>query len=161
MSRIQGICNEVKDHVPEILRDREALTRDQPWLALPTDARLDHIPQLVEALVDACVCAETDRATREHAVRTAMEHGVQRRDHGFEDDLLFREYHLLREAIWRGMQKRRRKDHAAFDAIARIDAGITVATRASLEGFHGRADDEELVRGLVAMGPWPAPEAGA
>jgi hypothetical protein len=90
-------------------------------------------------------------------VRAAVAHGDQRRSQGVGDDAMFREYHALRAALWRYLQKVSMPSSEALTAITRVDVVITVATTAALRGYH-RADmlastdwDAEVLR-YVATG---------
>ncbi len=62
-------------------------------------------------------------------------------------DLLYREYHLLRTFLWEWIRARWGAMGDAHEAILLLDAAITLATSASLRGYH-RAT-------LEARNRWP------
>lgn len=158
------ICLTVRDHIPEILEDWQTLLDDRPWLELPEDVGLDHLPEVVDSLVDVAVRDSADGDDPRYAVVAyAIKHGRHRRQQGYDDHSLFQEFHLLREAIWMGIRRRYPQDPSTFEAIGRLDSAITAATRASLHGFHmGKGAGEDLVDRLVEECSWPLPpeEAG-
>jgi hypothetical protein len=157
--RVVHICKEVGEHRDDVLQDWKELIGRRPWLEPPQQFTVDHLPQLIDALVAAATCAADASAPRKAVVRFGLKHGDTRREADFPDHVLFKELHLLREAIWEGMKRRHGGDTAAYEAISRIDATITAATRASLHGFHRDEWDDEDVESLVMECPWP-PELG-
>jgi hypothetical protein len=128
-------CDEVKAHLPEILVEWHAITSENPWLSMPADARVDHLPDLINALNDAALCLPSDSTARLRLFTAAAAHGKDRRIHDFPDKLLLTEYYLLREAVWRYIRRVAPPDEAGF-AIMLIDSAITLASRASLYGYH-------------------------
>lgn len=150
------ICEDVRDHLPAILDDWRELIAERPWLELPPDIDLDHLPSLVDALLDAVKCGKTESdRPRRAVIEYALRHGSDRRSHGLEDHVLFQEFHLLREAIWAGIRRRHGASGTAFAAIGRIDAVITAATRGSLHGYHRVEWDDSVVESLVGECSWP------
>ena len=79
----------------------------------------------------------------------AAEHGRQSKRSGDGSEaLILTEYHLVRTVIWRHLQRRYGDDASlAVAAISRLDTAITLATQASLLGFHYEI--------LEARGEWP------
>ncbi len=161
------ICEQINDDADEISRDvleRWAKIADhEPWLALPGDLSFDHLPDLVRGLASAAACGRKRRDVHPEPIRMALKHGETRRNDGFDEDLVFREYHLLRRAIWDYIRERWGKERDAVDAIMRLDSGITVSTAASLRGFHrdtleaaGRWDS--VVQELFEDWPFPDEE---
>lgn len=142
-----ALCGTLSQRVPEIMVEWSALTTEEPWFSLPPDERVDSLPRVVLAMVRASLCSPSDSATLREHVWAAAEHGATRREQAFPQELVFTEYYLLREAIWRYLQKVAPVSEAT-SAILRLDHAITLATRASIQGYHRR----ELTR----MGRWPA-----
>ena len=130
-------CEELKAHLAEVLVEWHAITGEQPWLSMPAEVRIDHLPELIRELSDAALRAPADRAARLRALSTAVAHGEDRRLRGFSDNLLFTEYYLLREAVWRYIRQLWPLEEAG-PAIMRIDSAITLASRAALYGYHSR-----------------------
>ena len=133
--RMRLPCDEVKANLPEILVEWHAITCENPWLSMPADARIDHLPDLIHALNDAALCLPNDSTARLRLFTAAATHGKDRRIHGFPDKLLLTEHYLLREAMWRYLRQIALPDEAGF-AIMLIDSAITLASRASLYGYH-------------------------
>lgn len=155
MPASRRLIAEVGEQIPDILSDWQTLTGTHPWLQLPERLDLDHLPELVHALIDTCI--GRDGSPKRQVVEAGLLHGRHRSKQQYPDHLLFREYHLLREAIWRGMHRRHPHVRETVSAISRIDAAITVATRASLQGYHRRTWDDDVVEKLVEESVWPEP----
>ena len=143
---MKEICESVRGHVPEIVREWEQLVWDSPWMGLPRAHRINGLPDLIVGLVEASLGDPEDLERHRQKVAAAVEHGVQRRAQGVDEHLVLTEYHLLREAMWRYLRRRYGPSDAATEAIMRIDTAITLATRASLQGYYR---DE-----LEAAGRW-------
>lgn len=160
MKNLQNVCDVLRDNISDVISDFNNVVQREPWLSLPPDLRLNSIPDLVHALLDAMVCDPADEQARRDAVHTAIEHGQMRAEQGFEDDLIFMEYHFLRGAVWEGIQRHFGRKRTALEVISRFDAAITVATSASLRGFHRASYEEQgkwdnAVDWLVTDAPWP------
>lgn len=143
--------DQLRDALPRILADWLELPREEPWLAMPAEHRVDSFPEVTGALLDAALGPRGDAAAAEALTVAAAKHGRHRRDQGFAQELLFAEYYLLREALWRTIQSvppAHAVDDASLTAMLHLDGAISVATRASITGYHR---DE-----LEAMGKWPA-----
>ncbi|MFL5577325.1 MAG: hypothetical protein ACJ79S_15310 [Gemmatimonadaceae bacterium] len=119
---------------------------------MPDELEVGSFPEVVRAILDAALGPRGDLVAAEAMTTAAAQHGRQRRRQGFAHELLFTEYYLLREVLWRTLK---RVAHAAdglddrsLHAILHLDGAICVATRASITGYH---QDE-----LEAMGRWPA-----
>jgi hypothetical protein len=128
-------CEELKAHLAEVLVEWHELTGEQPWLSMPSDVRIDHLPDLIRELSDAALRTPADLTARLNALSAAVAHGEGRRLHGFSDGLLFTEYYLLRQAMWRYIRENWPPEEAG-PAIMRIDTAITLASRAALYGYH-------------------------
>ena len=143
------VCDDLKAHLPEIVREWEEITHEEPWTSLPKAHRLDELPAVTIGLFDAALCEPTEPDAHRQKVLAAVLHGEQRREHGLPDAVLLTEFYLLREAIWRYLK--RTKDAVLADAaILRIDNAIMLATRAALVGFH-RAEYETRQRWPLAV----------
>lgn len=143
---MKDVCDYLTERIGEILVEWNALTVERPWHELPETHRLDSLPEVITGLIEAAVCSPDDVEAHRAKVQAAAEHGFQRRDQGFEHDLLLTEYYLMREAIWRVL--RRDESLARAEAILLIDSAMNLATRASFAGYHR----EEYQR----AGKWPA-----
>ncbi len=119
----------------------ERLCCDAPWDALPENHRVDALPGVLAAAIDAA-SKSSERSCRTAVVDAAIKHGQDRRAQGFELQVLFTEFYFLREAIWRTLRKI--TDAAsAYDAVLPIDHALTVATRATVAGYHRQEFEEQ------------------
>ncbi len=149
--RRDEICREMRAAngpiVDGVLERWDTIRKAEHWLELPDELSHDHLPDLVAAVIEAAVCTEFAEAPLRAVVMAAAEHGDQRRAAGFAEGLIFREYYLLRSALWTVLEARWGAEPGVFDVLARVDSSITAATGGSLRGFHR----EEL----EARGEWP------
>ncbi len=134
------------------MRDWDAIAASAAWLDVPQPMDEDGLSDLIRLLAEAARDRERgEEGASKALIRAALIHGRERRGNGFSEDLLFREYHLLRRGLWERLREVGPRD--AADAILRIDAEITMATAASLHGFHTEGTptvDEELVEQLAS-----------
>ncbi|MBW3535781.1 MAG: hypothetical protein KY453_11300 [Gemmatimonadetes bacterium] len=159
MDRLRPILEDLRETTDLIVERWSERVQAQPWLSLPEEAKLDHVPELVEALIGALLGEPSAEEARTEAVRMAVRHGRHRRDEGLKDDVLHREHHLLRASIWDVIRERHGSDPACFEAIALIDVASTMTTTGSLHGYHqdGADDRDATVDRLAEEGPWPEP----
>lgn len=124
---------------------------------LPSGLDLNSLPDLIRHLA-AAAPAGPDDPTAEAMIRVAFEHGRHRREEGYPDVVLFREYHLLRRFLWDELKASDSPQDAIVGAILRIDTAMTIATAGSVHGFHfvdHSIDEEALIRRLLA--DWQPP----
>lgn len=136
---------DLKANAHRIVEAWDQAAHGEPWLSLPKDYRIDHLPRVISGLAEASLCNPHDVDAHRSQLWAAAKHGAERRRHGFSEHMLFREYHLLRHIIWRYLQ--RQGYTKQVEAITRIDTAISLATTASLRGFY-RSEFEE-------RGEWP------
>ena len=143
------VCEDLKAHVDELVAEWATVAGEVPQLDLPIDHQIGELPGLIIGLADAALCAPGDGAAHLAKVMAAAEHGRRRKESGSgSEGLILTEYHLMRTVIWRHLQRRYADDSSlAVAAIARLDTAITLATQASLLGFHHEV--------LEARGEWP------
>lgn len=96
------------------------------------------IDSLSAALMDlaaapASLVAAAERACERAAVAYGRELCLAR----LSEHLVFEECDLIRRAIWHYVQRLEPDDDRASQAIAHVDAAITLATVAALRGYHG------------------------
>ena len=99
------------------------------------------IDVLSSALLDLAAAstesiAEAERACEGVATAYGRELCVDRH----AEQLLFEECDLIRRAVWHYVQRQEPDDDLAAEAIAHLDAAITLATVAALRGYHGGGD---------------------
>jgi hypothetical protein len=140
------ICEDLKAHVSDVLVEWEALVREEPWYSLPPDHRIDSLPDVIIGLVNASLCSPGDRELHRSKVEAACTHGMHRREQMIPDHMMLTEYHLLRRAIWNYLVRKHGASHEVVDSIMRLDTAISVATNASMWGYHR----EEI----EALGKW-------
>ena len=134
----------------DVVREWAAMNGSQwPRPSEPIDA--NDLVALIRRLGEAALTREGERGkpTRD-LIRVAIQHGRERRADGFTEEMLFREYHLLRRGLWSELKQT--NPELASETIIRIDAEISMATCASLRGFHSLPDlagDEMLVEEIA------------
>lgn len=166
MSDLDAVGREIEREASAVIDSVEELSTQDPWLSLPDDLRLDHLVPLLQLMVRSGAGIGPDPTGPRDVIGAALEHGRQRRQHGFNEEALLKEYHLLRRAVWRFLRVRTAPDGNAAEMMLRLDAEITTATSASLLGYHADEVDatrleravEEMVRrrregGLPALSP--------
>jgi hypothetical protein len=146
-----ALCESMKstaDAVASTVIDRwESIAEGEPWQALPPDLDHNHLPQLVRSLAAAGLCTDFDRELCRSMVHDSAEHGRHRANEGLGDALLYREYHLLRRALWQHMKDEHGETATVYYATMRIDALISLANSAALYGLNWQM--------LQADGRWP------
>lgn len=135
------LCELLKTRTGEILAEWEGLCSDAPWDALPENHRLDALPGVLAAALEAASKNDA-RDCRTAVVHAAIKHGEDRRAQGFELQVLFTEFYFLREAMWRTLRKIADAPRA-YEAVLPIDHALTVATRATVAGFHRQEFEEQ------------------
>lgn len=148
--------DDLRDELPLIIAEWERLSRDEPWHVDPQRFGADALYETIRAVLDVATWSGSDAATHERLVRAAAAHGDQRRAQGAGDDALLREYHALRTAIWRHLQRASLPAADLLAAILRVDVAIGIATIVSLRAFHrtdmpaGEAWEIDLLRQIAA-----------
>lgn len=135
MSLTQEVIDAAAEFAAAVVRDWKVLAEQYNWTGPGESIDEDHLAELIEKLGRAAIARERgDLAASKELIRAAVRHGFARREDGFDEEMLFREYHLLRRGLWNELRKR--EPGSATKAIMGIDAEITMATAASLQGFH-------------------------
>jgi hypothetical protein len=124
------------DDLPLVIAEWELLSREEPWHIDPHRYGIDSLHEAIAAVLEVATWGGTGPFASERLVRTAAAHGEQRRAQSATDDALLREYHALREALWRFLQRSSPPGSPAIPAILRVDVAIGVATTVALRGFH-------------------------
>lgn len=148
---LRTLCESMKSSAEEITRrilERwEVIAKGESWQALPPGLDHDHLPNLVRSLASAGLCTDYDSELCDRMVRDSAEHGKYRAEQGFSDSLLYREYHLLRRALWQQLTEDHGESATVYYATMRVDALISLANSAALYGLNWRSLEEE--------GRWP------
>jgi hypothetical protein len=131
----------------DIMQDWNKLGEEQPWRRVPQYLDQDHLPAMIRSLADTALAGFFDLDARRRAVHVAAQHGEHRFEQGASEEILSREYELLRWSLWRRLKSQAASERAS-QAIIRIDSALTLAHGASLRGYH-RAHIER-------SGDWPA-----
>lgn len=127
---------ELRDDLPLVLEEWEAVSREEPWHVRPEHYGLDSLHETMRAVLDVSLGDGGDVAASERLIRSAAAHGDQRRIQAVGDDAVLREYHALRSALWRYLARVPMPPSERLTAILRVDVTITVATTAALRGYH-------------------------
>lgn len=145
------LCESIKSNAEtitsQVLDHWGTIAEAEPWHALPEDLDHDHLPHLLRSLAGAGLCTEFDRDMCREVVQHSATHGRHRAAEGFDDGLLYREYHLLRRALWKQVKLDHGESATVYYATMRLDALIGLASSAALHGMNWAALDEE--------GRWP------
>jgi len=129
---------------PALVIERwESMIGEEAWSHLERDERIDALPGVVIRLVEVSLKEPYDPAEYRTDVHAAAVHGEHRREQGVDEDLIYREYHYLRQAFWDFLGKVCGSRREMTEAIQRIDSSITLATMASLYGFHQQEMESE------------------
>jgi hypothetical protein len=141
------VCEAIHRDVPQIVERWLEAAAKEPWFETPEEKMVDELPHVIRRLADVALRTPGDEELHKEKVRAAARHGEERREQGMNTEVIFREYHFLRIALWEYLQELMEDDRARLDAITRVDMAISVASRASLYGHH-RPELEEA-------GEWP------
>jgi hypothetical protein len=124
-----------------------AILRD--WTAgsasgnIAPSARARAIDAMSAALMDLAAAPASLVAAAERACeRVAVAYGREICVGQLAEQLVFEECNLIRHAIWHYVQRLEPDDDRAAEAIAHVDAAITLATVAALRGYHGAKEGE-------------------
>lgn len=134
-----------------VVRKWQGMAQSFGWAEDHDPIDEDHLVELIQRLAEAAIAREEGAVDAcKELVSSAFQHGRARRVDGFSEDMVFREYHLLRLGLWEELRSRN-TEHAA-ETIMRVDVEITMATAASLQGFHAGGDksgDDTLVNRIA------------
>ena len=134
MSEVHTVCESIKAHLPAILNDWCSTAEFEPWISVPPEHRASNLYQVAMALVE--VATGGDDTAQLRSVLEAARHGEQRRHMGFPESVLLSDFQLLRLVVWRDIQQNYGHAPEGLQTISRIDTALTLATVASLRGYH-------------------------
>ena len=110
-------------------------TQELPWSAIAETERQNNLVSVITRVID-CALSDATRDLRVEAmIGAACAHGESRRAQGIPVDSLFREYDVLRSATW-GQLTTLAASPTSYGAIFVIDGLLSVATRATVLGYH-------------------------
>lgn len=149
MHRFTELQEGIAGSVREILGHLDAVTEEDPWIHLPRDYRLNHLADVVEPMTTLALTRSADAELCRDMLHLAAARGEKRLEQGYPDSLIFQEFPMLRQALWRYIRRFHDGNHdpRSFEAMVRIDAALALATKASLRGFHRPV--------FEARGRWP------
>ena len=134
--RLEQVCMALKADVHEVIGLWEGAAKREPWILLPQQDRTDSLPECLERLADAALTEPPKRSALLALATSAAEHGKHRSDMGMPDTLVLSEYYLLRNALWSYLSLKGMTQDDVMPALNRIDVALTLATRASMLGYH-------------------------
>lgn len=147
---MQDLARQLKHEAASIaeqaIQDWNRLAEKEPWHRLPPSLDLDHLPELIRCLADAALGTFFARDERVKLAEYAVKHGEHRFTSGSAEDILQREYELLRWGMWNRIKKMTTSERAS-EAIIRLDSAMTFALGATLRGYHRQVIEE--------TGDWP------
>ena len=145
----------------EIINHWDRIASSEPWLALPENLDFDHLPELIRRMAMASLGSDFDRERCRDLLAASATHGEHRARQGFEESLIYREYHLLRRALWSRMKQEHGENADIYYASMRLDTVSTLATAGALHGMHREELEEqgrwpEILEEI--MTEWPLPK---
>lgn len=120
----------------EVIGEWDRLGTAEPWHRLPKNIDLDHLPDMIRALAEAALLSFFGEDERYGLAVACVRHGDHRYSTGHSEEVLAREYGLLRAALWQRVRSLATDSTAAAHAIIRLDSALTFAHGASLRGYH-------------------------
>lgn len=155
-----GEARDLSDVLPTLRKGREEILRD--WVERVRDNQaaqsgqdleepilLDHMPQLLDAILDRL---EISRP-REDAEQFATVHGFARRLTGYNAAETVLELLMFRRAIWAHVTAVGAGVHGAYAAMEQIDGMVDRAIIASLQAFSDPSAQMMMRRAAPAAGP--------
>jgi hypothetical protein len=132
------LCDGLDSNISAIVAQWKQLTNRPPWTTLSAADWVDHLPPLLRAMIEGVVCHGGSHEARQRVVEQAILHGAHRRRHGLSLDNILEEQAQLRQATWRFLTEKAESivNSTIVTEIVRLDGAISVATIASLSGFH-------------------------
>lgn len=148
MHAFYKIAESIAGNVPAVLERFDSVTEQDPWTHLPGDYRVNYLGEVIAMASRLALSAPDDAELCRELLRGAAHHGHTRLEHGLSDSIIFREVYLVRESIWGYIQENYPDEgETAAEAIIRIDAALSLASKASLRGYYRAA--------FEARGTWP------
>jgi hypothetical protein len=147
-SILQAVHDDIQENLDDIFALFREVTQEEPWIKLPHDFHLDHLPPMIRVAAELSLQSPGDRELVRQLIREGCKHGETRLEQAFPEAILFHEHQLVRNAIWYHIRGRHRGEGLVFEAMIRLDAALTLATRATLRGFHRVA--------FARLGRWPS-----
>jgi hypothetical protein len=141
---------ELRDAFPTLVAEWEACWQEEPWHRADDGRGPDPLVEVLRAILDAAMSDE-DRQVYDRLLGAALSHGEERFRQGVSEDALLREYHAVRNALWRHLVRSSSPDEG-LTAIFRVDVVISAASGMALRGFmrghlpDGFAWERELTR---------------
>lgn len=148
MNTFEKISGSITEHIPEVLQRFNVVTEQDPWIHLPADYRVNCLGEVIEMAATLALRAPGDRTLCTRMLHSAADHGQTRLKQGLPDSILFRELYMVRESLWSYMKEEHAEDSAMVaEAIVRVDTVLSLASKASLRGYHRPTFEER--------GTWP------
>jgi len=158
MSTITEIYASLRDDTDVVMKRWRHAVATEPGLMGARDLDVDSLPELVGTALDVLEERPDQESSRRNLLKWALEHGRHRICEGVPDDMLFKEYHVLRYALWNTIRERHGTNRVTSSVITQLDAVPSVASRASLRGYyleHFDSGGVDMAENLLEEGPWP------
>jgi hypothetical protein len=127
---------DLRDSLELIIAEWDRLVLEEPWHVQPDRFGADVLHDTVRAVLDVAAWSGSGAAANERLVRAAAAHGDARRKQVGGGDAVLGEYHALRTAIWRFLQRSSLTGPDALATVLRVDVAIGVATIVALRACH-------------------------
>lgn len=121
--------------VDEIMADWDRATDQLPWSLIKASEKENNLAGVITRVIDCAMGSESRDVRVDAMIKAALGHGEARRKQDVGVHSLFIEYDLLRSATWRQLQAIA-SGLTTFDAIFVIDGLLSIATRATILGYH-------------------------
>lgn len=159
-----SLLHALRASIPDIMARWQVTVDSEPGLAGAATLDVDSLPELLDTALTLLGDPTGAPAERRHLVAWGVKHGRDRILQGVPDELIFKEFYVLRRAVWDVLRDLEGCAEAASRIITHVDGVLAVASRASLRGYyheHFEAGGKDVVDGLVEEGPWPPALTGA
>jgi hypothetical protein len=158
MDSIADIYALIRSDTDAVMKRWRHAVATEPGLMGARDLDVDSLPELIGTAVDVLDERPDPDTARRNLLHWALEHGRHRICEGVPDDMLFKEYHVLRYALWDTIRERHGANRNSTAVITKLDAVLSVAARASLRGYyheHFEKGGVDTAENLLEDGPWP------
>jgi len=129
---LAGSADEIAD---EVVGTWQQVGEREPWHRVPENLDQDHLPEMIRALARTALADFFAPDARRELVRVGAIHGQHRFLQGVAEEILGREYEMLRFSL-RSRLSNETDSQRASEALIRLDSAMTLAHGASLRGFH-------------------------
>ncbi|MEX0891081.1 MAG: hypothetical protein WEB88_02845 [Gemmatimonadota bacterium] len=158
MATVREVYDSVRNDTDAVMKRWRHSVATEPGLMGARELDVDALPELISTALDVLEERPDQETSRRNLLKWTLEHGHYRIRESVPDDMLFKEYHVLRYALWDTIRERHGTNRLTSTVITQLDAVLSVASRASLRGYyheHFETGGEDMAENLLEDGPWP------